>query len=145
MIGKQPDRQGPNNDSLADSQGKNCLTEHYGYNGYRLPLNDRDTTMKAMTAADAKNSFGSFLDAVQREPVVITKKNRPVGMMLSMQDVEALFGGNEDTVARALEEARVDRQLALSRQQVAAGKVTVADAAFFEGIRERIRAKYITK
>jgi prevent-host-death family protein len=33
--------------------------------------------MKAMTAAHAKNSFGTFLDAVQREPVIVTKKNRP--------------------------------------------------------------------
>jgi len=102
-------------------------------------------TMKAMTAADAKNSFGSFLDTVQREPVVITKKNRPVGMMLSMQDIETLFGGNEEAVTRALEEAHIDRKLAQAREQVNAGNVILADKKFFDGIREHIRAKYMTK
>lgn len=42
--------------------------------------------MKTMTARDAKTHFGEFLDAVQREPVVVTKNNRPVGIMLSIQD-----------------------------------------------------------
>jgi prevent-host-death family protein len=44
--------------------------------------------MKTMTAAEAKTHFGEFLDSVQREPVIVTKKNRPVGIMLSMQDIE---------------------------------------------------------
>ena len=42
--------------------------------------------MKVMTARDAKNHFGEFLDAAQREPVIITKNNRPVGLMISIQD-----------------------------------------------------------
>jgi len=42
--------------------------------------------MKTMTACDARNHFGEFLDAMQREPVVVTKNNRPVGIMLSIQD-----------------------------------------------------------
>jgi len=102
-------------------------------------------TMKAMTAADAKNSFGSFLDTVQREPVVITKKNRPVGMMLSMQDVETLFGGNEEALVSALETARLDRSLEVARQQAKDGLGIIADAQFFESIREHIRTKYMSK
>lgn len=39
-----------------------------------------------MTAKEAKTRFGEFLDAMQREPVIVTKNNRPVGIMLSMQD-----------------------------------------------------------
>lgn len=39
-----------------------------------------------MSARDAKNHFGEFLDAAQREPVVITKNDRPVGIMLSIAD-----------------------------------------------------------
>ena len=101
--------------------------------------------MKAMTAADAKNSFGTFLDAVQHEPVIVTKKNRPVGVMLSMQDVKTLFGDNEDSVVRALEEARIDRKLEIARQQVNDGLGVVADGAFFEGMREEIRQKYMSK
>lgn len=42
--------------------------------------------MKVMTAREAKNHFGELLDAAQREPVVITKNNRPVGIMISIQD-----------------------------------------------------------
>ncbi|PKO62777.1 MAG: type II toxin-antitoxin system Phd/YefM family antitoxin [Betaproteobacteria bacterium HGW-Betaproteobacteria-18] len=42
--------------------------------------------MKTMTARDAKTHFGEFLDAMQREPVVVTKNNRPVGIMLSIED-----------------------------------------------------------
>ncbi len=44
--------------------------------------------MKTMTAAQAKTRFGEFLDAAQREPVIVTKKNRPVGVMFSVQDIE---------------------------------------------------------
>ena len=45
--------------------------------------------MKVMTARDAKNRFGEFLHSAQREPVVITKNDRPVGIMISMEDAEA--------------------------------------------------------
>jgi prevent-host-death family protein len=44
--------------------------------------------MKTMTAAAAKNSFGKFLDMAQREPVLITKNDRPVGVFLSLADLE---------------------------------------------------------
>ena len=47
-------------------------------------------TMKIMTAKDAKNSFGVFLDSVQHEPVVVTKRDRPVGVMFSMNDLPAM-------------------------------------------------------
>jgi prevent-host-death family protein len=54
--------------------------------------------MKTMTAAQAKNAFGRFLDfAQQRGPVLMTKQNRPVGVFLSMQDLEDTMLG-----ARAL-------------------------------------------
>jgi prevent-host-death family protein len=42
--------------------------------------------MRTMTAKDAKSHFGEFLDAMQREPVIVTKNNRPVGIMISMED-----------------------------------------------------------
>jgi prevent-host-death family protein len=44
--------------------------------------------MKTITAAAAKNSFGKFLDMAQREPVLVTKNNRPIGVFLSMEDLE---------------------------------------------------------
>ena len=42
--------------------------------------------MKTMSARDAKNHFGEFLDAARREPVVVTKNDRPVGIMISIED-----------------------------------------------------------
>ena len=44
--------------------------------------------MKTITAAQAKNAFGKFLDMARREPVVVTKNDRPVGVFLSMEDLE---------------------------------------------------------
>ena len=57
--------------------------------------------MKTMTAAKAKTHFGAFLDAAQREPVMITKKNRPVGVMFSMQDIEDTIWGEKAKAAHA--------------------------------------------
>jgi prevent-host-death family protein len=42
--------------------------------------------MQTMTARDAKTNFGVFLDTMQREPVLVTKNNRPVGVMISIED-----------------------------------------------------------
>ncbi len=47
-------------------------------------------TMKVMSAKDAKNSFGTFLDTAQREPVVVTKRDRPVGVLLCADDFSAM-------------------------------------------------------
>ncbi|NJM44582.1 MAG: type II toxin-antitoxin system Phd/YefM family antitoxin [Brachymonas sp.] len=42
--------------------------------------------MKTFTAKEAKTHFGEFLDAMQREPVIVTKNGRNVGMMVSLDD-----------------------------------------------------------
>lgn len=42
--------------------------------------------MKVMTTRDAKNHFGEFLDSARREPVVVTKNDRPVAIMISVED-----------------------------------------------------------
>mgnify|MGYP003113273158 FL=1 len=42
--------------------------------------------MKTMSATNASKEFGLFLDTAQREPVIVTKKNRPVTVTLSYQD-----------------------------------------------------------
>lgn len=48
-------------------------------------------TTKTITASEAKNSFGLYLDSVQREPVIITKKSRPVALTISYEDAEDLM------------------------------------------------------
>jgi prevent-host-death family protein len=57
--------------------------------------------MKTITAAEAKNQFGKFLDMAQREPVVVSKNGRPVGVFLSMQDVEDTIWGERALKAHA--------------------------------------------
>jgi prevent-host-death family protein len=57
--------------------------------------------MKSITAAAAKNAFGKFLDMAQREPVVVTKNKRPVGVFLSMRDVEDTIWGERALKAHA--------------------------------------------
>ena len=46
--------------------------------------------MKTISSKEAQNSFGAFLDSVQREPVMVTRRNRPVGVMLSMENLPAI-------------------------------------------------------
>jgi prevent-host-death family protein len=46
--------------------------------------------MKTMTASAASKEFGRYLDAAQREPVIVTKQNRPVAVTVSFQDWEEL-------------------------------------------------------
>ncbi len=53
--------------------------------------------MKIISAKEAKNSFGSFIDSAQKEPVMITKRDRPIGIFFSMQDVESLTRKNSAT------------------------------------------------
>ena len=47
--------------------------------------------MKIISSKEAQNSFGAFLDTAQREPVMVTRRNRPVGVMLSMENLPAIF------------------------------------------------------
>lgn len=97
--------------------------------------------MKTMTARDAKTHFGEFLDAMQREPVVVTKNNRPVGIMLSIQDaadtlIPEMFmdkeaGYDEWFAARAAE-----RLAALD-----AGAATGEHDAVMARVQDRLKAK----
>ena len=44
--------------------------------------------MQVITAKDAKSRFSELLDTMQREPVLVTKNKRPVGVFLSLKDVK---------------------------------------------------------
>ena len=48
--------------------------------------------MREFAAREAKNRFGQLLDAAQTGPVRVTKKGRPVGVLMSMQQYERLRG-----------------------------------------------------
>ena len=63
--------------------------------------------MSVLTSRDAQNKFGSMLDKAQKEPVTITRHDRPVAVVVSAEryaELEAL----EDSIweARAKEAAK---------------------------------------
>ena len=59
--------------------------------------------MKTMPAAEAKTNFGALLDTAQREPVTISKKGRPVAVMMSIQDYETHIAIKRDLLRAELQ------------------------------------------
>ena len=51
--------------------------------------------MEIISTAKIKAHFDQFIDAAQRGPVVVTKKNRPVGVFLSMDDIQDTIWAKE--------------------------------------------------
>lgn len=45
--------------------------------------------MLTVTSVDAQNRFGELLDKSQREPVTITRRGRPVAVLMAIQEFEA--------------------------------------------------------
>ena len=108
--------------------------------------------MATMTALEAKNAFGQFLDAAQRAPVTVTKNGRSVGALFSQTDLEAMgraylsepvresLSKGEITISDALiRQTEMNRRIDASEADILAGRVHAADDAFFEGIRTHIR------
>ncbi|MDX1572365.1 MAG: type II toxin-antitoxin system Phd/YefM family antitoxin [Xanthomonadales bacterium] len=48
--------------------------------------------MKEVTARNAKNQFGQLLESAQRGPVRVTRRGRPVGVLLSEEQYQRLRG-----------------------------------------------------
>ena len=80
--------------------------------------------MKTVPATEAKNRLGAILDDAQREPVVITRQDRDIAVILSMADYERLRTGNiqaflelrtqiaAEAAANGLTEERLNKLLA---------------------------------
>lgn len=58
--------------------------------------------MLTFTANEAKTRFGEFLDRAQREPVGVLKHDRMVGVMVSVQDFDAMRGFYADRLQHNL-------------------------------------------
>jgi prevent-host-death family protein len=103
-------------------------------------------TMKTMTARDAKNRFGEFLDAARREPVIVTKNNRPVGIMISIEDaadtlIPEMFMEKEPGYEEWLK-AKVGKTMA----RVEAGATaTLPHAEAMASLRSRVEANLARK
>ena len=95
-----------------------------------------------MSARDAKTHFGVFLDTMQREPVIVTKNNRPVGIMISIQDasdtlIPEMFMQKEAGYDEWFQ-AKVGRTL----EAFKAGKTTVTEHdEVMDRVWQRIQAK----
>lgn len=45
--------------------------------------------MLTMTSLAAQNQFGTLIDASQRQPIAVTRRGRPVAVVLSYEDYKA--------------------------------------------------------
>jgi prevent-host-death family protein len=86
--------------------------------------------MKTMSATLASKEFGRFIDAAQREPVLLTKKDRPVAVTVSVADWEELTA------------MRIDRGIAAGLADVAEGRVTEMTDASLEQRLARFRTRH---
>ena len=88
--------------------------------------------MKAIAAREAKNRFGSLMDAARREPVTIEKHGRPVAVLMSVEEY------------RALKSDRLRSEVRAGLDQLDQGQATELDRAaledLFEGVKSRGRA-----
>ena len=110
--------------------------------------------MKTITALEAKNVFGKFLEAAQREPVAVTKNGREVAAMFSINDLTEMADsflaepikanvkeGHMNIVDALMMQTRINKRLDASRRDIAEGKGIVADEAYFNSLRERAKAR----
>ncbi len=76
--------------------------------------------MKRVPATEAKNRLGALLDEAQREPIVISRQERDIAVVLSMADYERLRAGNieaflnlrNEVAARAAARGLTEQRLA---------------------------------
>jgi len=61
--------------------------------------------MQTYTANEAKTRFGEFLDKVQREPVRVMRHDRVVGVMVSVEDYEAMRAFYADRLLHTMDNA----------------------------------------
>ena len=78
-------------------------------------------TGKAIPAAEAKTKFGAMLEKVQREPVTISKKGRPVAVLMSIDEFEN---------HQRLRIERLRREVQAGLAELKAGKVVGGAEAF---------------
>ncbi len=45
--------------------------------------------MTTLTSVEAQNRFGQLLDAAQREPITITRRGRPVAMLIAAHEFDS--------------------------------------------------------
>jgi len=59
--------------------------------------------VRRIAARDARNAFGHLLDASQSAPVLVTRKDRPVSVMMSVEQYERLRGAAWERLTRTMD------------------------------------------
>lgn len=77
--------------------------------------------MKTMTANEAKTHFGELIMKVQGTPITITKNNKPVAVVISMEEYEMI---------EKMKLASLKAQLEVSLQQERDGDLHDGPAVF---------------
>jgi prevent-host-death family protein len=60
-----------------------------------------DSSMKTMSAREAKNAFGLMIDTARAEPVLIEKHGRGVVMVISVEEYERLHASAYTATSRS--------------------------------------------
>lgn len=99
--------------------------------------------MQVLTAKEAKTNFGSLLDTVQREPVLITRNSRPAGVFVSIEDIQGtylaeLFEQKQEDYDAWLQ-AKVNQSIKKFEKNPAKGGKTLEEV--HDGIMEKLKAK----
>ena len=97
--------------------------------------------MKTFTAKEAKTHFGEFLDAMQREPVIVTKNGRSVGMMVSMDDPLGIFLQDSCLPKAPGHDEWVDTMLAKRLASYRAGEPTYSHEEVVADARSALKAR----
>ncbi len=110
--------------------------------------------MKTMSALDAKNSFGVFLDSVRREPVTVTKNKREVAAMFSMEDLGELANafladpikadvdaGKIGIIDALMAQVKINKRIEDGRKVIASGQGIEMNEEYFVELRARALAR----
>lgn len=73
--------------------------------------------MATFAAREAKNEFGHLLDVAQREPVTITKKARPVAVIMSVDEYHRLEESQEALWVLLAEKAEAEGLLGVDESE----------------------------
>ena len=76
---------------------------------------------RSIPAAEAKTNFGALLEKVQREPLTISKKGRPVAVLMSMDEFET---------HQRLKLEQLRREVQVGLAELEAGRVVSGADAF---------------
>ena len=82
--------------------------------------------MITMTSVEAQNRFGRLLDAVQREPITITRNGRIAAFIVSRQDMDDLINARSKR-SKAVAEFEAWSQRAAASALPAAAELTDDD------------------